>query len=375
MTGRRHASLLALAALTGGGVFAAATTDRPAATREADLAAIRERVADLEGRLEEIRRRKEGLVGDLVEADYELRLQEERVAEVASGLDAARVELEAVEQETGEVEQRLESVRRALARRTTGLYRLGGRGSARLLLSTRATGDLLPVVRALRYLVQRDAELRRSLSETELELRRQLTALSAQRQRVGELVAVERQRLAELRTIRRRRARLLAEVESTERSAAAEVADWSAREGRLGALLAELDRRDPLSGREISEFKGALDRPITGTIVRPFGPRRDPRYRTLVPHNGVQFSGLRDEAVRVVFPGRVRYADRLEGYGPTVVVEHAGRVFTLYAGMAEISVGRDELLSFGQSIGRTDGGLYFEVRVDNRPVDPASWIR
>ena len=79
--------------------------------------------------------------------------------------------------------------------------------------------------------------------------------------------------------------------------------------------------------------------------------------------------------MRAVFPGRVVYAQALEGYGETVIVRHAGRVYTLYAGMGEISVAVDELLSLGQEVGSADGGLYFEIREENRPVDPSEWIR
>ena len=63
-----------------------------------------------------------------------------------------------------------------------------------------------------------------------------------------------------------------------------------------------------------------------------FGPRLDPRYGTRVPHDGVDIATVPGEPVRLVYPGRVVYAADFEGYGPTVVVQHAGRAFTLYAG-------------------------------------------
>ncbi len=333
-------------------------------------------MGELERRLEDVRRRKQGLVGDLVEADYEMRLQKEKVAEAARQLQEARSRLEAVEQETGALEHRLQQVRTAVAQRVSGLYQLGGRGPVRFLMSVRTNDDLLSAIRALRYLIRRDVELRRLLNETELELRRRLTALRAQRERVAELVERETGRLAELGRLRRRRAQLLAEVERTEELAAAEVASWSDRERKLGELIAGLGSgAGALAGRKIQDFRGALDRPMTGTVVRGFGPRRDPRYRTLVPHNGLRYSGLPRERVRVIYPGRVLYAEALEGYGPTVVVLHSGKVFTLYAGLADVFVRRDELLSIGQEVGVADGALYFEVRVENRPVDPERWIR
>lgn len=346
-------------------------------SREADLAAIRARASELETRLAAIRQRKQGLVGDLVEADYELQLQQERLAEASRSLRAARLNLEAAENETATVEAHLATIRAAASRRVTGLYRKSGRGALPLLLSVRATDDLLSVLRSLRFLVRRDVELRRSLNETRAELTRQLRNLRFQRREVEILVDTEAARLEASERLRRRRGALLAEVERRERSVLEEFGGLAEREARLVDLLDRLEdeRGSSLAGRQIQAYRGVLDRPIIGSIVRAFGPRRDPRYKTLVPHNGLQFAGLEDEAVRVVYPGRVLFAGELEGYGETIIVLHPGRVFTLYAGLAGISVARDELVSIGQRIGTAGGGLYFEVREENRPVDPSEWIR
>lgn len=345
-------------------------------SREADLEAIRARVDELEGRLVDIRERKVGLIGDLVEADYELQLQQERLAEARRRLVSARLELEAAERETALVEARLVGIRAAASRRITGLYRKGGRGALPLLLSVRATDDLLGVVRSLRFLIRRDVELRRSLNEAKADLVIQLDNLLYQRREVEILVDTEGARLEDSRRLRRRRASLLAEIERRERVVLEEAGGLADRESKLVDLLDRIgDGGDLLVGRDIQAYRGALDRPIVGSIVRAFGPRRDPRYQTLVPHNGLQFASLRGEAVRAIFPGRVLYAGELEGYGPTVIVLHTGRVFTLYAGLSGISVDRDGLVSIGQRIGSASDGLYFEIRQENRPVDPSEWIR
>ena len=106
-----------------------------------------------------------------------------------------------------------------------------------------------------------------------------------------------------------------------------------------------------------------------------FGPRLDPRYGTRVPHNGLDIACARGSEVRVVYPGRVAFAAAFEGYGPTVVVEHAGRVFTLYAGLARVLVAKDDVLSLRGVVGTAADSLYFEIRAENRPEDPRLWLR
>ena len=132
---------------------------------------------------------------------------------------------------------------------------------------------------------------------------------------------------------------------------------------------------EALSDRPIQEFRGLLDWPARGRVTVGFGPRLDPRYGTRVPHDGVDIATVPGEPVRLVYPGRVVYAADFEGYGPTVVVQHAGRAFTLYAGLEAVSVARNDLLSLNSVLGRAGATLYFEIRIDNRPEDPERWAR
>jgi septal ring factor EnvC (AmiA/AmiB activator) len=95
-----------------------------------------------------------------------------------------------------------------------------------------------------------------------------------------------------------------------------------------------------------------------------------------VPHNGIEIAPEgRPAPVRAVYPGKVLYAAPFEGYGPTVVMHHAGRVFTLYAGLAELRVRQGDVLELGDPVGTAAGRLYFELRSENRPEDPVGWLR
>ena len=100
-------------------------------------------------------------------------------------------------------------------------------------------------------------------------------------------------------------------------------------------------------------------------------------YRIEVPENAISIDIEVDEgsSVRAVFPGQVLYAAPFEGYGTMVVVHHPGRVFTLYAGLRELQVGKGDVLSLGDVVGHSADVVYFEVRVENEPQDPLLWLR
>ena len=80
-----------------------------------------------------------------------------------------------------------------------------------------------------------------------------------------------------------------------------------------------------------------------------------------------------------VHEGTVAFADRFRGYGLMVVVDHGGKHHTLYAHLADVRVQPGQKVATGQVLGVVGSGvegpgLYFEVRFQGRPEDPAEWL-
>lgn len=354
-------------------------------TREAELAEIRTKIDGLRTQVDEIRQREQSLEDRLERVSAELDLQEARLAEATAALEVATLRAAEAETRVAELEADLAEVRDDLRRRLTGLYRLGGRGYLRLFLSIRPDQDLLPALRQLRFLVLRDRRALDRFAEIRDELIAEQDRLESRRAEMAEWRGEESTRRDELASARDVHAKVLSRVADQRRRLAEETAQLEEKERKLtrfietlvGEDLAGGDRAsDEPAGTSIREFRGVLDWPVADPEVAiDFGPRRDPRYRTEVPHNGL---GLEVEAgtrVRAVYPGEVLYAADFEGYGPMVVVRHAGRVFTLYAGLQLLNVGPGDVLSLGDVIGASGDSLYFEIRVENQPEDPTDWLR
>lgn len=366
--------------------------------RERDLAEIRRQIARLEGELSSARARERDLASTLEAAELDLALQEQRVAEAAAAREVAEAEVARTETEVESLAAELETARGSLEKRMVGLYRLGRNGPLRLALSIRpgsaepgegggsatAGSDLPSAVRLLRYLVRRDADaVDRYVAARESLLERR-RVLEEERREVERWLAEAESRRAELASARRRQARLLARARDERRELDRRTEDLAEKERKLSSLIASLQEAgEPPAGASIEEFRGVLDWPVPGEVTVGFGPRTDPRYRTRVPHNGLEIAPAesieRDGEGRVrvaaVYPGEVLYAAPFEGYGRTVVVHHAGRVFTLYAGLDELLVERGQVLELGAPVGTASDRVYFEVRKENRPEDPLGWLR
>ncbi len=374
-----RAGLAALGLCLAGLWVAAASQER---TREQELQGIRAEIARLQARLAEVRRSAEGLAGELARLDLELALQEQRLAEAVAARDLAGERVADAEAEVARLGEALTAARDILRRRLLGLYRLGRHGSMRVLLSidperARRGSDLLAAIRILRYLARRDAEAIERYVGARTRLAAERSRLLVEAQEMALWSEQEEARRAELVTLRGRRSAVLARVEAEGQRLAERTDLLLDKEQRLASFLDALYGRSPtpLAGTPIQSFRGVLDWPVAGDVRVGFGPRRDPRYQTTVPHNGIDLATSPGVEVRAVFPGQVLFASPFEGYGPTVVVLHPGRVFSLYAGLAEIKVEREDVVSLNQIVGLASDRLYFEVRVENRPDDPLRWLR
>jgi len=345
--------------------------------REEDLEQLRDEIAYLTLQLRQIRRKKGGLAGQLDATVVAVKIQEKRVSEARAARTIAAEALVGIEQHATKLEQDLALKRRALRQRLSALYRIGRQGYLRLILSIRAEEDLLPGLRHLRFLATRDASLLGRFMDTRSRLEAERAEILARRQEVEAWVEQESVRLTQLSRLERQQTTIMARLEREGNAISAQTERLRQKEIKLANFLDFLYGRagTPLTGASMSRFQGVLDWPVQGTVKIGFGARLDSRYKTKVPHNGLDIATRPGSEARVVFPGKVLFAAPFQGYGLTAVVNHPGRFFTLYAGLQRLHVQQGDMVSLGAVVGRTGEHLYFELRVENQPVDPNEWLR
>ena len=120
----------------------------------------------------------------------------------------------------------------------------------------------------------------------------------------------------------------------------------------------------------------------TGKINNEFGFRRNPfGGRTYEFHPGMDIDGERGEQILAPANGIVTKAAWTGGYGNMVEIDHGNGLTTRYGHMSkiEVEVGdtiiRGQLLGLIGSTGRSTGPhLHYELRLDDRPVNPRHYL-
>ena len=154
---------------------------------------------------------------------------------------------------------------------------------------------------------------------------------------------------------------------------------------RLQQNLAAMNSGTPRAAADgsalpIRPFRGDLEWPVTGRMLTRFG-RRGPGVERAPAETGVQFTVEEGSPVRAVHDGTVAFAGPFTGYGNLVIVDHGGQTFSLYGQLAAPQVERGAKIDRGNIVGTAGRilagipGMYFEMRVDGKPVDPLEWLK
>jgi septal ring factor EnvC (AmiA/AmiB activator) len=231
-----------------------------------------------------------------------------------------------------------------------------------------------------------------------------LDALDAQAQRQqAALTGLQQQQAADLQALtaaRERRAQVLVSLTARVQTREQQLAQLRDQQAGLEQLLQRLARapRTPASVTPASptapraphaaepldlasafgRLRGQLIWPVSGHLTAQFGQPR----ASGVSWDGMVIDTPADTPVHAVSAGRVVYADWLPGLGLLIIVDHGAGYLSLYAHNdrllkavgATVSAG-EVIAAAGDTGGRAEPQLYFEIRHDGRPIDPTPWFR
>jgi septal ring factor EnvC (AmiA/AmiB activator) len=361
--------------------------------KEKALSQTQKQLREERAKAQTAKKKEASLLAELEAIDRELTEKKRRLHLLAGRIRKAQHEIALLQREVRRLEGQREDQQEALARRLRTLYKLQAQGGVLPLIL--AGDDPLSQAVQLRHLttvVTVDARLI-------LEYRSTSEGLTDQRERVE-------QRKAELSTLRSQVERERAEVDreaERRRSLLARVRGERAYHERMAGELADAARRLEAFIRDLQAkqrrlakvpppgeapgvgfgaLRGRLPWPTDGRIVSAYGQQVHPRFGTRTFKGGIDIEAGEGSEITAVYPGHAVYTGWFKGYGNLIILDHGSGYYTLYAHAAEIRVREGDEVRQGQIIGTVgDTGslagprLYFEVRYQGRPQDPAEWLR
>ncbi|MDX1452053.1 MAG: peptidoglycan DD-metalloendopeptidase family protein [Oleiphilaceae bacterium] len=350
----------------------------------AQLEQLKRNIAKLDRWLSKANSEKSGLV-------KELEKQEKDIAYISHRLRQLKVKNKELEESLTQLKanriqesRALEQQKHALIQQLRAIYRQGGQPALKLLLDNNDPQDAARYLHYFSYL-SKDQETRienfkasiARLEHTEKNILTQQTALQRNREQLSN-------QLSELKERRATRAKVLAKLDDKLKTETQRLDKLKADQSRLEELLREVEQAIadlplPDDARPFHSLKAKLTWPAKGKIQEHFGERvAQGKLRS----NGIRIATRDEQSVQAIHYGRVIFSDWLRGFGLLIIIDHGGGYMSLYGNNKSLLketgdwVRAGDIIAYsGDSGGKQESGLYFEIRKQGKPQNPLHWLR
>ena len=409
-----------------------AFADERAQTQQ-QLDATRQDIAELKKLLGKLQEEKSGVQKDLRGTETEMGKLEKQVDALQKELKKSEGELQRLDSEKKKLQSARTEQQRLIAIQARAAYQNGRQEYLKLLLNQQNPEKFARTLTYYDYLSQARLEQLKNFNETlrqlanveqdinlqQAQLLVQQSSLDSQREELAKVRKERQLALAKLnddvkardqklqareqdqadlakvlKTIEETLARQAREAEEARQKALiAQQEAEKKRQREAQSLASDSPRKPPRTapgplvssagesfGGPFVSARGKLPWPVDGRLLARFGETRGDDTRA--KWDGVMIGATAGSQVHAVHGGRVVFADWLRGAGLLVILDHGNGYLSLYGHNQTLLKAAGDVVKAGESIstvgnsgGQDTAALYFAIRQQGRPSDPAQWCR
>lgn len=322
--------------------------------------------------------------------NQQLKLSDEKIGGIAKKIDATRNQLNSersrlkkLKTEQSQLRVLKSEQKQQLAKQISGAQKLGNQGSIKVLLNQDDPQQISRMLKYYEYFNQARMANIQTLIENLKRLNNIESEILTQQNRLIKTESALLKKNKQLNSEKQRHKKLLISLERERQKTSNNLSQKQKDRKRLQALIAEVatlldnsPRKE--DARPIKSLKGKLPRPAKGSILKAFG-NKNVQARTT--WQGWLIKGYEGAAINAIHHGRVVFSDWLRGFGLLLIVDHGDGYLSLYARNQSLlkSVGDwvyqgENIATLGASGGFKEPRLYFEIRYNGIPQDPAVWL-
>ena len=338
-------------------------------------------MANLQGSVHDLRDEVANLDRQRIATELVLQTLDRQLAAIAKDVEEATNRMAMAE---GNLLYR----KNTLSKRLVDIYKRGPLHSAEALLTARSFGELVARYKYLHALAVHDRALVRRVEALRNDIVRQRAELVKLRDAVEENRGDKQREEERLAILARMRSSSLQQAQRSTQQVQERLARIRQSESRLSGVIASFEadrRRSEGTRRNAPRAVSTLNWPVDGTFLFRFGRVINPN-NTTTRWNGVGIAAPIGTPVKSVAPGTVVSVGQLGTYGLTVILDHGGGYFSIYASLNSVppAVRKGSAMRKGDvlgTVGISDPDLkphlHFEIRTppNGNAVDPESWLR
>ena len=353
--------------------------------KQKQLQQLRSQMQEIETDLSARQKQRQATQQQLMATEKKIGRQSRELKKLDRSLAAQRQRIRAARIQQGLNKNSLTSQRHTMEQQIRAAYAIGRQDRLKLILNQQDPAVAGRLLIYHDYFNRSRVQLLDLIQGTLNKLQQAEREMTAEEKRMAQLQARKQQEKHALEQSRNGRKRLIAQLNQKITSGGERLRELKEDEKRLQSMLQKMQqqaasRKEAVNSRKrpFKSRKGKMSWPAKGSFKARFGAKK----RGGLKWDGVLISAPAGADVKAVYHGKVVFSDWLRGFGLMLILDHGDGYMTLYGHNQSLSRQAGELVSanetvavLGDSGGQTEPGVYFAMRHNGKPVDPAKWFK
>lgn len=352
--------------------------------KRAQLKALKSRISSLQGELNNKREQRGSAQKTLREVETQLGELQRKLRNTTAAIAQQQQQLRALNERKNSLREQQRKQQSLIEQQILAAYQLGQEKKLKMLLNQESPDKLSRALVYYDYFNKARAEQIKSYLDTIAELDTIAPAIELKTTELNGSRDQLNAQTSALAAKQQQRKQTLAALDKQIGSRDEQLKAMQAEQDDLLKLLSAIEEEVanislPDSYSPFKTHRGKMSWPAAGKHLNHFGSARGDSSLTW---NGIEIAANPGSEVKAIHHGRVVFADWLRGAGLLIILDHGDGYMSLYGHNESllhetgdwVKAG-DAIATVGNSGGRNAASLYFEIRKDGQPTNPARWCR
>ena len=348
------------------------------------LSEIKEKLKTKLQNLTKVKKEEESVISKIEDISSNINNKKKELSQYNNRISQTSGKIKSVSKEVRLINDRLEISQKYLEEHIVDLYKRQYNNDAMMLVSANDYSDL---IRKSRYISLAAYHNSKVLDEYKAEL----TKVNSEKSKLEKLQAKLKTNKDDIRKKKNEfqadlaeKDKLLIEVRDRRISQEKKIKDLEISSRKIMSMVNKLKTNEmpkSILGKGFKSLKGQLPWPVKGELIASFGKYKDSEFDIAGFRNGIEIKVNSGDVVQAIAGGRVVYANRYEGFGNMMIIDHGSGYHSLYGNLSEMSLEKGNLLINGMNVGKVSAStnlkvpsLYFEIRYKGNPINPMDWL-
>ena len=351
---------------------------------DSSISEDKEKLKDVNDQIEQNKKKQRQLDQQVKNVSAEINRLDTQIDEVEKNLNEVEnqlanlnIQITTTKEELNQAQQNIETKNDTFNSRLRAMYKNNTLGYLEIIFAAEDLRDLLTRLDMVKKIIDHDVELLKYMKEQKKiiqEKKLDLEEKHAETQVMKKKISIKKE---ELEIATRSKQHLMSSLEQDKKEALRQL-------DKLNELSKEIEESIKKKQLAMEYAGGEMSWPAPGYyhISSPYGWRLHPIWKVRKMHTGMDVRTPSGANIVAANSGEVQHSGRLGGYGNVVIIDHGGKITTLYAHNSRLLVKEGQWVERGQIIAKagstgysTGPHLHFEVRKNGKHVNPYPWVK